>query len=161
MERRINTQKISEWTACFKDYVILPLQVWSYNKAAFSAADLHPSKQAPSLLMQRTRLLSEHPTQRGGNSKAHARLYQISLFGFCPSLCNPLIVCRVAQSCPTLCESMDYSLPDTSVHGISQTRILENAAISSSRGSSQPREWTRNSCVSCTAGGSLLLRVFL
>ena len=31
----------------------------------------------------------------------------------------------VTQSCPTLCNSMDYSLPDSSVHGILQVRLLE------------------------------------
>ena len=33
--------------------------------------------------------------------------------------------CQVAQSCLTLCEPMDCSLPGSSIHGISQTRILE------------------------------------
>ena len=37
------------------------------------------------------------------------------------------------------CDSMDYSLLTSSVHGISQARILERVAVSSSRGSSQPR----------------------
>ena len=41
---------------------------------------------------------------------------------------------------------MDHSLPDTSVHTGLQARILEGAAISSSRGSSQPRDWTHISC---------------
>ena len=41
----------------------------------------------------------------------------------------------VAQSCPTLCNPMDCSLAGSSVHGISQTRILEWIAISFSRGS--------------------------
>ena len=36
---------------------------------------------------------------------------------------------EVAQSCPTLCDSMDYSLPRSSVHGIFQTRVLEWVAI--------------------------------
>ena len=53
------------------------------------------------------------------------------------------------QLCPTLCDPMDCSLPDSSVHGILQGRILEWVAISFSRGSSPPRDWTR---VSCTAG---------
>ena len=44
---------------------------------------------------------------------------------------------------------MDCSLPDTSVHGILQARVLEWVSISSSRGSSWPRDWTR---VSCNAG---------
>ena len=46
-----------------------------------------------------------------------------------------------------LCDPMDCSPPGSSVHGISQARILERVAISSSRGSSQPRNQT---CVSCT-----------
>ena len=42
----------------------------------------------------------------------------------------------VAQSCPTLCDLMDYSLPGSSVHRILQARILEWVAMSFSRGSS-------------------------
>ena len=44
--------------------------------------------------------------------------------------------------CPTLCDPMDCSLPGSSIHGIFQARVLEWVAISFSRGSSQPREWT-------------------
>ena len=47
------------------------------------------------------------------------------------------------QSCPTLCNLMDYSLPGSSVHGIFQAIVLEWIAISFSRGSSQPRDRTR------------------
>ena len=50
--------------------------------------------------------------------------------------------CLVTQSCPTLCDPMDYSMPDSSVLGIFQARILEWVAISFSRGSSWPRDWT-------------------
>ena len=49
---------------------------------------------------------------------------------------------EVAQSCPTLCDPMDYSLPGSSAHGILQARVLEWVAISFSRGSSLPRDWT-------------------
>ena len=45
----------------------------------------------------------------------------------------------VAQSCPTLYNPMDCSLPGSSVHGILQVKILEWFATSSSRGSSPPR----------------------
>ena len=48
----------------------------------------------------------------------------------------------VAKSCLTLCDPMDCSPPGSSVHGILQIRILEWVAISSSRGSPQPRDWT-------------------
>ena len=50
---------------------------------------------------------------------------------------------EVTQSCATLCDPMDSSLPGSSVHGIFQARILEWVAISFSRGSSQPRDWTQ------------------
>ena len=45
-----------------------------------------------------------------------------------------------AQSCLTLCNPLDYSLSGFSVHGIFQARILEWVAISSPRGSSEPRD---------------------
>ena len=48
---------------------------------------------------------------------------------------------EVAQSCLTLCDPRDCSLPGSSVHGIFQARVLEWVAISFSRGSSQPRDW--------------------
>ena len=41
--------------------------------------------------------------------------------------------CSVTQSCSTLCDPMDCSLPDSSIHWIFQARILEWAAISFSR----------------------------
>ena len=41
-----------------------------------------------------------------------------------------------------LCDPMGYSLPGSSVHRILQARILECVAISISRGSSLPRNWT-------------------
>ena len=60
--------------------------------------------------------------------------------------------CLVSQSCLTLCNSLDCSLPGSSAHGILQARILERVAISFSRESSQPRDQTQISCVSCIAG---------
>ena len=36
---------------------------------------------------------------------------------------------EVTQSCPTLCDPMDCSLPGSSIHGIFQTRVLECVAI--------------------------------
>ena len=49
----------------------------------------------------------------------------------------------VAQSCQTLCDPMDCSLPGSSVHGLLQIRILEEVAVTFSRGSSQPRDRTQ------------------
>ena len=58
-------------------------------------------------------------------------------------------VCLVAQSCPTLCDTMDCSPSGSSVHGILQAKILEGIAMPSSRGSSWPKVQTWVSCVSC------------
>ena len=55
----------------------------------------------------------------------------------------------VSQLCPTLCDPMECNPPGSSVHGILQARVLEWVAISSSRGSSQPRDQTRLLNVSC------------
>ena len=49
-------------------------------------------------------------------------------------------VCSVPMLCPTLCETTDCSQPGSSVYGVFQARMLEWVAISSSRGSSQPRD---------------------
>jgi len=60
---------------------------------------------------------------------------------------NDLYVCLVAQSCPTLCDPMDCSLPGSSVYGILLARILEWVAITFSRGSSGPRDRTHVSYI--------------
>ena len=59
-----------------------------------------------------------------------------------------MIIC-CAQSCPTLCHPMNCRPPGSSVHRVIQARILEWAAVSYSRGSSQPRDQTWVSCASC------------
>ena len=49
---------------------------------------------------------------------------------------------KVSQSCPTLCNPMD-----SAVHGVLQARIGKWVAFPFSRGSSQPRDQTRVSCI--------------
>ena len=49
---------------------------------------------------------------------------------------------EVAQLYLNLCDPMDYSLPGSSIHEIFQVRIPEWVAISFSRESSWPRDWT-------------------
>ena len=51
------------------------------------------------------------------------------------------------KSCPTLCDPVDCRPSGSSVHGISQARILEWVAISFSRGSSRPRDRTQVFCI--------------
>ena len=61
-----------------------------------------------------------------------------------------MLACSFTQSCLTLCNPVDSGPPGSSVHGISQGRILEWDAISSPSGSSRPRDQTCISCSSCT-----------
>ena len=54
-----------------------------------------------------------------------------------------LAASKSLQSCPTLCDPIDGSPPGSPVPGILQARTLEWVAISFSRGSSWPRDWTQ------------------
>ena len=66
----------------------------------------------------------------------------------CVWACVP--ACSVARLYLTLCDPMDCSPPGSSIHEILQARIPEWVAISSSRGSSWPSDWTWVYCVFCT-----------
>ena len=57
--------------------------------------------------------------------------------------CKHKVKVLVAQLCLTLCDSMDCSLLASFAHGILQARILEWVAITFSRRSSQPKDWTQ------------------
>ena len=76
-------------------------------------------------------------------------LVVISWSGTVPTLIWYGCACSICQGCPTLFDPEDCCLPGSSVHGISQASILEWGAISSSRGSSWPRDGTWVSCISC------------
>ena len=65
--------------------------------------------------------------------------------------------CSVTQSCLTLCNAMHCSPPGSYVHGILHARILQWAAMLSSRGSFQPRDQTQVSCLLHWQAGSLPL----
>ena len=65
--------------------------------------------------------------------------------------------CVSCQLCPTLCDPVDCSPPSSSVHGILQVGILEWVAISFSRCSFWPRDWTQISCIEANALPSELL----
>ena len=56
------------------------------------------------------------------------------------SVASYSVCAKLLQSCLTLCDPMDCSLPGSSVHGILQARILEWAARRFSRGSSRPSD---------------------
>ena len=58
--------------------------------------------------------------------------------------------CVCALSGVQLWDPVEYSPPGSSVHGVSQARVLEWVAISSSRGPSRPRDGTGVSSTRCT-----------
>ena len=68
-----------------------------------------------------------------------ANLYQIFYF-----LC---VFCVSDSVCLILCDTINCSLPHSSIHGILQARILEWIAMPFSRGSSWPRDQTQVSCI--------------
>ena len=63
--------------------------------------------------------------------------------------------CLVSKSCLPLYNPTAWGPPGSSVHEISQARMLEWVSLSFSRGSSWPKDWTR---VSCTAGRFFTIR---
>ena len=75
--------------------------------------------------------------------------YRHSVWHMCIRVRVCVCVCVCAQSCLTLWDPMGCSLPGSSVHGISQARILEWVVIPFFRASSRPRDW---SCITCVSG---------
>ena len=67
----------------------------------------------------------------------------------CVCIYTEYLFAKSLQSCPTLWDPVDCSLPASSVHGILQARILEWVAMPSFRESYRPRDWTHVSCISC------------
>ena len=94
------------------------------------------------------------PTQESNRGLLHCRqiLYQLTCWVFKRSLQYVITIpiwrpsfglwfrAMPLQSCPTLCDPMDCSLPGSSIHGSLQARILEWVAVPSSRGLSRPRD---------------------
>ena len=77
---------------------------------------------------------------------------RMKIWGWSVTHFNPncsLVYNSVTKPCPTLCEPMDCSPSHSSVHRISQARILKWVATSHSRASSRPRDQIEVSCVSC------------
>ena len=106
----------------------------------------HEKQQSPREGLWNSLIL---PAQwEGSSSQAGDRLGLCSRG--CPAHFHPRYVhaCLLTQSCPTLYDPMDCSLPGSSVHGILQARILDWVAMPFSRGSSGPRSQTQVSSIS-------------
>ena len=83
-------------------------------------------------------------SRQGGEKATHTQAWAFFFFfkRFKSGTRTSKVKVLVTQSCLALC-----SLPGSSVHGISQARILEWVALPFSRGSSRPRDWTWVSCI--------------
>ena len=78
-----------------------------------------------------------------------SNLFNNKLVAYTSIFNPPRLLLLVTQSCLTLCNTMDCSPPGSSVHGILQERILQWVVMPSSRGSSQSRNRTHVSYISC------------
>ena len=71
--------------------------------------------------------------KEGPRLAVYQQLLNVPVRSCCVHCSHAMHACSGTQACPTLCRSMDCSLPDFSIHGISQARLLKWVAISSSR----------------------------
>ena len=102
-------------------------------------------------------LTSEFVSSPPYSARGHSMLYECmawynwfhesSISKVCINYKKECACVCVGQSCRTLCDPTDCSLPGSSVRGILQARILEWVAVPFSRWSSQHRDWTRVSCI--------------
>ena len=111
----------------------------------------HTSSRCSGVVCQVKEIIGKMPVSAPGAS-ANSKRCKSPREG--PRVC---LRARLLQSCPTLCDPMDCSLPGSSVHGILQARTLEWFAMPSCRGSSRPMDQSCVSCSSCIAGGFFTL----
>ena len=117
----------------------------------FCRISLFPNFYTSNLSLNRKELVSQSlvlcdsDSHCSSDSRRSCLLSWAKISQECPVKHFKKVKVKVSQSCPTLCDPMDYT-----VHGILQARILEWVAFPFSRGSSQPRDQTQ---VSLIAGG--------
>ena len=94
-----------------------------------------------------------HKKSSGGDRYAYYLDFGSVIMGICLCLNSSVYIHCVCtkslQSCPTLCDPMNFNPPGSSIHGILQARILEWIAMPSSRGSCRPRNRTYIPWVFC------------
>ena len=133
------------WVSCFPTIAdltcsppssLFPL-LWMWPRTSFTVCTL----SSLSLPRTSTFLLLHLPLHLWACQGALCTALLVSL-GFPLFLFEDFLQIKVLviQSCPTLFNSMDWSPPSSSVHGILQARILEWVVMPFSRGSSQPRD---------------------
>ena len=119
---------------------------WSLSQSSLVAQRL---KYLPAIQETRVRSLGwEDPLEKdGGGCRLQFTGSQRIGHDWATSLSLSLFKVLAIQLCPTLCDSMDCSPPESSVHRILQARVLKCVAIPFYRGSSQPSDQTQVSCI--------------
>ena len=103
---------------------------------------LNPTRQTVSNLLQ-----SFLSRERGWSKILEEFRWSSQRKSIIPTIMSLPLILKWSRS--VMSDPVDCSPPGSSIHGILQARILEWVAISFSRGSPGPRDWTR---VSCLAG---------
>ena len=115
------------WKVCSADS-------WGALKTAVTVTGIG-QKKGPSFSLQHS---ATHHINKA------SKVEWIGLQSFALSIIFACVCAKSLQSCLTLCDPMDCSLPGSSVLGILQIRILKWVAIPSYRGSSQSRDQTQS-----------------
>ena len=115
--------------------------LWKWDLAWGCLSFLTVPLAASPIQVQASPLLYSSEVYSQGTHKS----VMILVCAFCPRVVAAVVL--VAQSCLTLCNPRDCSLPGSSVHRILQARILEWVAIPFSKGSSRSREQTQVSFI--------------
>ena len=137
-----------EWVAIFfSNAWKWKVKVKLLSRVRLFATPWTAAYQAPlSMGFSRQKYWSGVPLPSPSDSPSQAQIYH-DTFTHLKIFYYQLLLLFSCKSCPTLCDPMNYSLPASSLIGISQVRILEWVAVSFSRGSSWPRDWTHISCI--------------
>ena len=115
--------------------------VWSHCSLAGLANLAVVASLSPRIVICKTGIVLG-PASNGLNVKCLVQCVAVQAIHEC-------MRATLLKSYLTLCDSMDCSLPGSSVHGVLQARILQWVAVPSSRGSSRSRDWTQVSYGSC------------
>ena len=121
---------------------------WSPNWSCENCSNIQQPHKQSELCSPEGHTLTDSTYMRNlqqSNSEAGSRMVvaetrERGKWGTAVCVCVCVCAHTHAQLGPTLCDPMDCRLPGSSVHGVLQARTLEWVAISSSRGSSQPRD---------------------
>ena len=123
------------------------VRFWGTGGLDFNTFILSGHSSAPVSLLSSHRFICHLGLLFCASCCYSSSIYLRSCLIFWLVVCVCVCVCvLVPQSCPTLCNPMDYSLPDSSVHGILQARIPEWVTTLFSKGS-QPRDQIWLSCI--------------